>query len=443
VDVDQDGKKDLLISPNQKGENYNCIWYYKNYSTPGTADWRFQSDSFLIDQTIDLGTAAYPILYDYNKDGKPDLLIGSDGYYQDSSGKLRSRISYYQNTSTPGNPSFTLQTTDFLNIDSFNFQGVAPAPGDLDNSGVDGLVIGHSDGTLSYFKNIAASSAVQPVWQLAALVLTDVDGDTINVGGYAAPVIYDVDMDGKKDLVIGNILGTIQYYQNVGTTPGAIALKLITTHLGNAVADPDLTYGNYSVPFIGPVDSSGTNYLLLGAGSGNIYQFSGIASGDTSLTYTLLDSDFAYVDSQCNEYSHPSTSYGIYSGLRSAPTIGDIAGDGSLYLITGNNKGGVELYKQGYTTVSKAPSIYSNENGKVSIYPNPANDLLAVKWSGITEPSVQISVINMEGQQLYAATAASSANRTSVPVSALPDGMYVCVLQSGVNRYYNKFTVLR
>jgi len=110
---------------------------------------------------IDIGTAAYPMLFDYNKDGKPDLFIGSDGYYQNNH-ILRSRISYYQNTSTPGNPSFTLQTDDFLSLNALNFQGAAPATGDIDNDGIADLVIGRTNGTLSYFKNIAASDAAPP-----------------------------------------------------------------------------------------------------------------------------------------------------------------------------------------------------------------------------------------------------------------------------------------
>src|SRR5262249_54283237 len=137
LDIDQDGKKDLLISPNLYGntaESYRCVWFYKNYSTPGTADWRFQSDSFLVDRSIDLGSSSYPVLYDYNKDGKLDLFIGSDGYLQPS-GMLRGNVSYYQNTSTPGNPSFTLQTTDFLGWSALNFKGTALAFGDIDNDG--------------------------------------------------------------------------------------------------------------------------------------------------------------------------------------------------------------------------------------------------------------------------------------------------------------------
>ena len=421
VDVDQDGKKDLLISPNLKGENYKCIWYYKNHTTPGAPDWQFQSDTFLIDQTIDLGTAAYPILYDFNKDGKPDLFIGSDGYFQDSNGHLRSRISYYMNTSTPGNPSFTLQTTDFLNIDSFNFQGAAPAIGDLENDNLDGLVIGHTDGTLSYFKNVAASAALPPIWQLAERTLTDVDGDTINVGGYASPVIYDVDRDGKKDLIIGSLYGPLMYYQNVGTMPGTLRLKLMNPMLGGVTSS--------HAPYIGQIDSSGIDYLLLNDDTG-IAQYSGIATGDTASAYTLLTAQYSFIDT------------GFYSG--GGPTgiaIGDIAGDGSLYMITGNIKGGVELYKQGYPTIQKVPSVNATENGKVTLYPNPASDLLTIKWSGMTASTVQLSIINMEGQQLYTTSILNAAAHTTIPVSVLPDGMYICILQSGVKKYYIKFTI--
>ncbi len=305
IDIDQDGKKDLLISPNggTGAMNYNNIWFYKNYTTPGVPDWRFQSDSFLADKSIDLGTAAYPVLFDYNKDGKPDMFIGSDGYRQ-TGGLLRSRVSYYLNTSTPGNPSFTLQTNDFLGINSYNFEGATPAMGDIDNDGISDMILGHTDGSLSYFKNIAASETVAPVWQLAQLQLTDMNGDTINVGDHAAPFIYDIDKDGKKDLVIGGGNGYLQYYRNISTVPGTIILQLVNTRLGGVRADPVRNAGNYSVPFIGPIDSTGVDYLLLGSNSGNIYKYTGFQTGDTTATYTMVDSQYAYIDSIYNAYAH-------------------------------------------------------------------------------------------------------------------------------------------
>ncbi len=443
VDIDQDGKKDILVAPNggSSSENYKCIWYYKNLSTPGVPNWVFQSDSFLIDKTIDLGTASYPALFDYNKDGKPDLFVGSDGYYQ-SSGVLQSRMSYYLNTSTPGNPSFTLQTNDFLGLSSYAFKGIAPAFGDIDNDGIADMLIGHSDGTISYFKNIAASDTIEPIWQLMQLALTDMNGSVINVGGNAAPFIYDIDKDGKKDLIIGGIYGYIQYYQNVSTVPGTISLKLINTKLGKAKADPTRSYGIYSAPFIGKTDSTGVDYLLLGSNSGNLYRYTGFQSGDTTATYTLLDANYDFIDSTYNLYNHSGTSYGLYGNLRSTVTVGDIAGDGGLEMITGNVRGGLELYKW-KTYMPNHESVPIIETGKVQVFPNPANDVLNIKWSGISEPEVQLSILNMEGQVLYKSTVPSAWFSTSVALSKLSQGLYICLLQSGVNRYYSKFTVIR
>ena len=442
VDVDQDGKKDLLIAPNSGSgsENYKCVWYYKNLSTPGVPNWQFQSDTFLIDKTIDLGTAAMPMLFDFNKDGKPDLFIGSDGYRQ-STGILRSQISYYLNTSTPGNPSFTLQTKNFLNIDTGNFQGAAPAVGDINNDGKSDLLLGHTNGTISYYKNTAASDSVQPVWQMAQEQLTDMTGAVINVSGNAAPFIYDIDRDGKPDLVIGSINGYLQYYRNVSTTPGTVKLQLVNTQLGQAKSDPNQVFGCYSTPFIGRIDSSGRDYLLMGSNSGNLYRFDSISSGDTSLIYPMLDSSYSYIDTMYSSYNNPGTSFGVYGNLRSSVAVADIDGDGDYEMIVGNTRGGVEFYKRKIVIDTKVYPVY--ETGKVQVFPNPASTELNIVWSGILQPNVQVSVINIQGQVLYNTSFATSQTHVSIPVNSLTPGMYICVIQSGVSRYYSKFTVLR
>jgi type IX secretion system substrate protein/VCBS repeat protein len=446
IDIDQDGKKDIIVAPNGgngSSENYNCIWYYKNLSTPGSPNWQFQSDSFLTDMTIDLGTAAYPALFDYNKDGKPDLFVGSDGYFQPS-GQLQSSISFYLNTSTEGHPSFTLQTRDFLGISSDNFKGTAPAFGDIDGDGIKDMVIGHSDGTVTYFKNMAASDAVAPDWQLKQLALTDLNGTIINVGGNAAPFIYDIDKDGKADLIVGNIYGYVQYYQNVSITPGTISLKLISTKLGNAKADPVHSYGNYSAPFIGPIDSSGIDYLLLGSNSGNIYKYSGFQTGDTTATYTLLDTNYAFVDSTYNLYNHPGTSYGLYGDLRSTPVVGDIMGDGGHEMIVGNVRGGLEMYKYGvYTPPQPVIKIKPPIAPTLKVFPNPARDELTIAWTGMTNPTLHITIIDVPGQVVYSSEIPASILQSRINVSRLAQGMYICIVQNGGNRYYGKFTVVR
>ncbi len=445
VDIDQDGKKDLLIAPNAAGvgsENYKCIWFYKNFSTPGTPDWRFQSDTFLTDKTIDLGTASYPMFFDYNKDGNPDLFIGSDGYYQ-TGGGLKSRLSYYLNTSTTGHPSYTLQTTDFMGLSGANFRGAAPAFGDIDDDGKADMLIGHADGTLSYYKNAAAFDTVAPNWVLQLAVLTDMNGDTINVGGHAAPFVYDIDRDGKKDLICGNSTGYLVYYQNVSTVPGTISLKLINSQLGGAKADSPRTNGCYSAPYIGKIDSTGVEYLLMGSGSGMIYIYTGFQSGDTTARYTLLDSRYSFIDTSYSVFLH--SSYGCFDGLRSTVAVGDVNGDGNYYMVVGNNKGGCDLYKRKvYIPVIDHTGVASvNADASIRVYPNPADDMLHVSWAGIDEGSLQITVLSMTGQVLITLPVNASAGHASMPVLSLANGMYVCVVQSAEGRHYNKFTVVR
>ena len=446
VDIDQDGKKDLLIAPNGpvapgiNPDNYKCVWYYKNYTTAGHPDWRFVSDSFLVDQSIDLGSVGYPMLFDYNKDGKPDLFIGSDGYYDATTGLYRSRMSLYLNTSTPGNASLTLQTKDFLYIDTFNFRGAAPAFGDIDNDGKADMILGHIDGSLTYFKNIAASDSVEPVWQPMGTYLNDMTGTAINVDGYAAPFVYDIDKDGKNDLVIGNIYGTLVYYRNVSTTPGDIKLQLINSSLGLARTDPTQIISCNSAPFIGKIDFSGKDYLLMGSNSGNLYLFDSISCGDTTATYPLLNPTYSYIDSFCNGYTDYGSAWAQFNDLRSTPTIGDIAGDGGLEMIVGDPRGGARLYRLG--THDNTHVNFVQESGRIQLFPNPTSECINVNWSGMLNTDVIISVMNLEGQVIQTNKFASGLQHASLNVAGLPVGLYVCSLQSGEHKYYAKFTVM-
>jgi hypothetical protein len=260
----------------------------------------------------------------------------------------------------------------------------------------------------------------------------------------SAPFIHDVDCDGLPDLVIGNVYGDFQYYKNVGSsaTPGIIKLKLSNLSLGNAVVDPNTTYPNYSTPYIGKIDSTNNIYLLSGSSSGNIYRFGGIASCDTNAIYTMLDTEYSFIDSQFNYYNH-GTTYGVYLDLRSSITVGDIIGDGGKEMIIGNVRGGLEMYRMKTYWPEDSNNKIKTESEHISIFPNPANESLNVVWKNILSSDVNIRIINMEGQQILNKSLPTNYNSAAIPLFNLPNGLYVCVFETGVNRYYNKFTILR
>ena len=438
LDINQDGTNDLLISPHAEGssENYKCILYYKNTGTAASPVYTYQSDSFIVEQTIDAGTGSYPMLYDYDKDGKPDLFVGSDGYFQPN-GTMKSKLLYYRNTSTTGHISFTLQDIDFNHVSNLNLAGAAPAVGDLDNDGKDDMVLGQSNGTLTFFSNTAATAAMMPQWPVSA-ALRDNNNSLINAGNNAAPFIYDLNRDGKKDLIIGNQYGRLVYYENISSSPGQLKLQLKTSQLGNIFVDP--TYlSSYAVPYIGKMDNTGTDYILCGSASGLLYRYDGFQGGNTVIPYPLIDSAYSFID----------TTYATYQGYssdinqRSAPAIADIDGDGKYDMILGNTLGGLNIYKQ-INNVSFSPNLVAGNGRDVRVYPNPAKDMLYFSWTNaFVQGDVHIYIYSTTGQKIAETTVNGMQLSTSIAVHNIAAGTYFCEFSSGNNRVVTPVSIYK
>jgi hypothetical protein len=195
---------------------------------------------------------------------------------------------------------------------------------------MDDMVIGHTDGTLSYYKNMATSNLVVPQWSLTQIMLQSSAGDTIDVGYSSTPYIYDINKDGKPDLLIGNQSGRMACYQNNSTGAGP-SLGFVSSTLGNVKADTTNTFSAYSSFWIGKMDVTGLEYLVTGNSQGRIVRYTGFQGGNVSTPYNLLTDHYN----------------GIEAGRRSTITAGDIDGDGRTEMIIGNSLGGLYLYKQG------------------------------------------------------------------------------------------------
>jgi hypothetical protein len=426
ADADGDGKKDIIISPHDvtAAENYKCIALYKNTGTSAAPVFSYQNDTFLIERSIDAGTASYPVLYDYNRDGRLDLFVGSEGYFQPG-GTYRSRISYYQNSVSGSITSLIWQTGDFNNLFAQNFSGAAPAFGDIDGDGMDDMIIGHTDGTLTYYKNMATSNAVVPQWTLNQLMLKSNAGDTIDVGYSSTPYVYDINKDGKPDLLIGNQSGRMAYYQNSSTGAG-LSLTFVTAQLGNVKADTTNTFSAFSSFWIGKMDVTNTEYLLSGNSEGHIVQYTGFQNGNVTTPYKLVTENYS----------------GINAGRRSSITAGDIDKDGRTEMIIGNSLGGVYLYKQG-------PVVGVEEHLALaqgcSLYPNPAHNEVVIKWEegfAVGETALQVSVYNAIGQLSRQQATNGRNGALVINIAGLPSGIYTCRISAGAKTAMLKLSVI-
>lgn len=401
VDVDNDGARDILISPNAMNvsENTNSVWYYHNTGADDSVRPQFVETNFLQHDMIETGEGSYPRFFDYDNDGDDDLLIGNYGYYN-SSGPYISAIALYKNIGTPTQPTFTFITDDFagLHANAYNISCPVPTFADLDGDGDDDMIVGDAIGKLHYFRKDPGPDD--------NFVLAQANYMGIDVGSYATPQLIDVDRDGIKDMIIGEQTGTLNYYRNTGTASSP-NFALISPFWGNlSVNKPSFSTG-YSVPFLW--NDHGTYELLVGSERGYLYRFGNI-DGNLSGTFTLVDS--MYVSS--------------YEGLRIAPAIADVNGDTLADVIIGNYAGGVSIFlgdmSVGMTENNSVPAFFS-------IYPNPASGEITIQTElPANEFPASIVLRSVTGAEIKILKTEHANEKISV--AGLAPGMYFVTVQT-------------
>ena len=411
LDVNNDGKRDMIVSPNQANISLNkqSIWYYKNINSDSAPVFSFVKDNFLQDAMIDVGEGASATFFDYNSDGLQDLLIGTYNQLTDSCpGTEHYNITAFKNTGTRFNPAFDLDTADFFElsiqlsgIDSANF---SPAFGDLDNDGDPDMMVGSYNGGLHYFENTAG------LGNAANFILTQANypdnfADPIDIGNYSVPQIIDANRDGMLDLIIGEKGGNINYYENTGT-PLSPVFTFITDSFGRVDVRNYQEPSGYSIPCM--FDYNGNYMLLVGSVSGYLYCYKNI-DGNLSGNFTLADSMFQ----------------NIWGGIRNSVTVKDINGDYVLDMMTGNYCGGVSFYKGTDTLTTHIQNDYSKID--FTLFPNPANEIVHITFSDFFTGN--ISLCNIYGQQLIK-TSITHSKTVHIRTETLAGGTYFCHMET-------------
>ncbi len=407
VDVDGDTKKDLIATPNAFGShNYKSLWYYKNASTTNTVNFNFVKDNFLQDEMIEVGQNSYPVLFDYNADGKKDLLIGTFGYYSGTS--LSAQLTLYKNIGTLAQPSYSLITRNLGNVSAQALTNVMPTVGDIDGDGDTDILIGTAYGQIHWLVNTAGAG--NPC-NFSSFLNTPFTFTTNS--GSAAPQLFDINTDGKLDLLIGTKNGKIAYYQNVGTTTSP-SFTLITNNFGNInVTTNTSQFGTdaYATPFF--YTDAGITKVLVGSVSGQIFQYQVPA---------VITNSCTLISNNVNAW---------LEGGQSTIYFEDVNNDGKRDAFLGNASGGLSFFS------SKSPYVGLTEltNDKlmeqIILFPNPIANQITLAINKIDFESAIIIFYDLLGHQIL--TKKITQNFEDIDVRSLNTGIYFAEINLQVN----------
>lgn len=397
VDVNDDGKKDLIATPNvATSENYQSIWYYENVSTTNTVNFQFRKKNFLQDEMIEVGQNSFPVLFDYNADGKKDLLIGTYGYYIGNS--LRASLTLYENIGTPTQPTFSLITRDFANLAPQNLSYALPAVGDIDNDGDVDICIGTSNGIVHWLEKTANGN----------FLFHNNPFNFITNSAIAAPQLFDLDKDGKLDLLIGTQNGRISFYKNVSTnsTP---SFSLITNFLGNVDVKGDIfVYGLYGYATPHFFNDGSETKLLVGSVDGRIFYYD-VAD---------INSAFSLITDKLNNYNE---------GVQTTVWYEDIDGDNKRDLFMGNAAGGLSFFSAKSNIVGVEG--LNVESLKFKVYPNPVEEILNVELNMMNgKIEAEIKITDILGNTVIQHSTFNISN--SIDVSELEKGIYFITVKT-------------
>lgn len=415
LDVDFDGVNDLVVCPNAESgaKNRDQVLWYKNTGSNTNYNFSYQSNDFMVGDMIDLGGGAVPEFVDIDGDNDLDLVVATQGDYEQTLND-NDRLVLYRNIGSATNPVYQLADTNFLSINSGaeKLRRIKHTFGDLNGDGKPDLIIGDLNGNIHYYTNQSNGTSI---------AFNKVSGNLNNIfcGTFAAPQLFDLNKDGKLDLVIGRKNGSIAYYQNNGTIaapsftaePTIDSLGKITVAQAFVSGSVTFYFDGYSVPHVCDLDNDGNLEMLVGSDQGKVFMYINVNALPT-----------ARFEAITNLFNHAedAPSFNENMGSRCAVATANLTNDTIPDLIVGNNGGGLRFYKTKlYNTISSIGSNLIEAQQKTVVYPNPTNTTLTI--SGNIETFAMYDLMGNEIKLLHE----WQDNNLVLQTTALPVGIYL------------------
>ena len=199
VDWNSDGQRDLV-----SGDREGYFSFFLQDSLGLVAHYRMRG---MFGDTIDVGGNSQPAVADWDRDGKKDLLLGSEEGY----------IRYYRNVASDTIPGFLTYTYIQVAGNPIEIYRVNPYVVDLDQDGKRDLVCGANDGYLYYFHNIGSDT--NPTLDSPETLKTTAGVPILPSGSYPAGSragFCDWNNDGAIDFLLSGYEGYVELYLGEG-----------------------------------------------------------------------------------------------------------------------------------------------------------------------------------------------------------------------------------
>ncbi|MGF2038614.1 MAG: beta strand repeat-containing protein [Nostoc sp. CmiVER01] len=422
-DINNDGIDDLIIaaqyaSPNGKyeaGQSY-VVFGGTNLGSGGSLNLSDLNgtNGFLINGIArdDYSGSSVSNAGDINNDGIDDLIIGARG--ASPNGKYEAGQSYVVFGGTNLGSGGSLNLSDLNGTNGFIINGIAVNDdsdwslrnaGDINNDGIDDLIIGVRSASPNGKKNAGQSYVVFGGRNLGSggtLNLSDLNGSNgffINgiaaddYSGWSVSNAGDINNDGIDDLIIGTPVADSngnsdagQSYVVFGGTNldsgGTLNLSDLNGSNGfiiNGIAVGD--YSGSSVSNAGDINNDGIDDLIIGASgaSPNGYQSgqSYVVFGGTNIPSTNTSVNLTGTPGADNLFGSPSNN--IIDGLTGDDTLTGNGGQDKFFIRSGDRN----------DTITDFGGVGKGTNSSAQVIANV--DILQFTGSGLTAQNLQLT----------------------------------------------------
>lgn len=157
-------------------------------------------------------------------------------------------------------------TESYFKDDPQYTKRLCPYPTDWNDDGVLDFICGSADGRFYFYEGRGMKDNYETG---IATLFTDEEGNALSVGGYSSPVVFDIDGDGRGELISGAEDGVVRYFETMKSdeNPSSMAFSfggvVIETGMPDSMID------------IGDITGDGLNDLAVGSRDGELRVYPG------------------------------------------------------------------------------------------------------------------------------------------------------------------------